>query len=56
MDFRARPRGSDTRAERPALCAIPAAAVRREKSVPNGKTGGGKGTVVKPSQREISMA
>ena len=55
MGLQAGPRGSEEWPQRPAFCAVPAGAESMEKNVPNGETGGGRGTVVKPSPREISM-
>jgi hypothetical protein len=49
MGLQAGPHGSEEWPQRPAFCAIPAGDKRRKKNVPNGKTGGGRGTVVKPS-------
>jgi hypothetical protein len=41
--------GSDKWPEKPAFCAVAVIAERREKNVSTGETGGGRGTVVKPS-------
>jgi hypothetical protein len=54
MAFGTSARGSDKWPEKPAFCAVPAGAECREKNVPNGETGGGRGTVVEPSLRDIS--
>jgi hypothetical protein len=43
------PRGSDEWPQMPAFCGVPAADDHREKNVPTGETGGGRGTVVEPS-------
>ena len=51
MGFRAGARGSEKWPERPAFCGVPADAETRKKNVLNGETGGGRGTVVKPSLR-----
>jgi hypothetical protein len=44
-----RPSGSDNLPGMAAFCGIPAANQGRKKNVPSGQTGGGRGTVVKPS-------
>jgi hypothetical protein len=49
MGFRAAARGSEEWARTPAFCALPVVARPREKNVSDGATGGGRGTVVKPS-------
>jgi transposase InsO family protein len=41
--------------EKPVFCVFPTGAQCTKKNVPTGETGGGRGTVVEPSLREISM-
>ena len=54
MGLAAAARGSDKWPEKPTFCGFPTADQERKKNVPTGRLGGGRGTVVEPSLREIS--
>ena len=56
MGLAAAARGSDKWPEKPTFCGFSTADRERKKNVPTGETGGGKGSVVKPSLRVISKA